>query len=109
MVRPAGSAQRTRYETVVRPEAEVISPTFEARPLTDERPLSDDNPLIEDRPLSDARPLIEDRPLVEAVAAASDSFTPEPSPSGGAQPVAAAAIPRTHKVRWKVFIVSLLR
>src|SRR5882724_7887206 len=81
MLRPAGSAQRTMYESVLRPAAEfmrkveevspVVASGFMMSPLPDsplpdkplpDKPLPDrpfpDNPLVIDRPLTIDRPLV---------------------------------------------------
>src|ERR1044071_405313 len=76
MLCPAGSAQRTRYDSVLRPAAEFIRYVDDVRPVVDsgfttsawpvsplpDRPLPDsplpDSPLVMVRPLTIVRPLV---------------------------------------------------
>src|SRR5678809_1080347 len=54
-LRVFGSAQRTRYSTVLRPSAVVMRPFVTARPLVVARPFVTDRPLIAVRPFVAAR------------------------------------------------------
>src|SRR5262249_45367901 len=60
MLCPAGSAQRTKYESVERPAAEFRRPFPDESPVADERPLIALSPLMADRPLIAVNPLSDD-------------------------------------------------